>query len=210
MIAYFRRDGATTLNYSERAISIAGEHRLALYAAGARVLRGWALVEHGQADGLAELRQGLQAFAKTRVKFFAGCLLNALVESCARVDNLQTALAVSQEALESIAGGDDRFWHAEALRCRGDLFLAIERHNEGEGFLHRAISVAREQGARSLELRATTSLAKHWHAQGRQTDSYTVLQPVYSWFTEGFDTADLKAAKELLDKLKESRPPVRP
>jgi predicted ATPase len=200
--AYFRRDDKAVLKYSARAVSIGEEHRLALYAAGACVLRGWALVEQGEAErGFSDLRRGLDAFAATNVKMYAACLRNALAESYARVGNITAGLAASQEVLDAIMAGGEGFWKAEVLRTRGDLLIAAGRHDEAEPCLRRAITVAREQGARSLELRAATTLAKHWHAAGRDEEAYDLLEPTYGTFTEGFDTFDLKNAKALLDEL---------
>jgi predicted ATPase len=181
---------------------IADENRLTLYGAGARVLRGWAIVERGDAkDGLVELRRGLDAFTATNSKDFAGCLCSALAESYARTGNIEAGLAASQEALQTIAGGAERFWKAGALGVRGDLLLAAGCQEEGETCLHQAIEVAREQGARSLELRAAIRLARLWCNQGRRDEARDLLAPIYGWFTEGFDTLDLKQAKTLLEAL---------
>jgi tetratricopeptide (TPR) repeat protein len=118
---YFKRDGAAVLLCTARASPVADEHRLTLYGAGARVLRGWAIVERGDAEhGLVELRRGLDAFRATNSKDFAGCLHSALAESYARTGKIETGLVASQEALEAIAGGAERFWKAGALSVRGD------------------------------------------------------------------------------------------
>jgi class 3 adenylate cyclase/tetratricopeptide (TPR) repeat protein len=198
---YFKRDGAAVLRCTERAVPIANEHLLTLYGAGARVLRGWAIVERGDAEhGLVELRRGLDAFTATNSKIFAGCLRSALAESYARIGNIEAGLAASQEALEIIAGGAECFWRAAALCARGDLVLAAGHQEEGATYLQQAIEVAREQGARSLELRAAMRLAQFWNAQGLHINAHELLAPIYSWFTEGFDTHDLKHARALLDK----------
>jgi class 3 adenylate cyclase/tetratricopeptide (TPR) repeat protein len=199
---YFKRDGAAVLRYTERVMPIADEHRLTLYGAGARVLHGWALVERGDAEhGLAELRGGLDAFTATNVMMLAGCLRSALADSYARIGNIEAALAASEEALKAIAGGAERFWKAGALSVRGDVLLAADRQEEGENCLQQALEVAREQGARSLELRAATRLAKLWSEQGRHVNAHDLLAPIYGWFTEEFDTPDLKDARALLDKV---------
>jgi class 3 adenylate cyclase/predicted ATPase len=199
---YFRRDGAAILSYSERAVSIAKEHRLALHEAVARVLHGWATVEHGEVErGIAELRRGLGAFTAINLKFFVSCLRNTLVESYARAGDIEAGLTASQEALEAVTASGEGLWKPEVLRVRGDLLIAAERHGDGEACLHQAITVAREQGARALELRAATSLARLWRDQGRDIEAHELLAPVYCWFTEGIDTVDLKDAKALLAEL---------
>jgi predicted ATPase/class 3 adenylate cyclase len=204
---YFERDSTAVLHCTERAIPIADDHGLSLYGAGARVLRGWALVERGERRrGLVELHRGIDAFAAIDAKllagFFPGCLHSALAESHGRTGNVKAGLAASEEALKAMAGGAERFWKAGALSVRGDLLLAAGRQEEGEACLHQAIEVAREQGARSLELRAAIRLARLWSAQGRHVNAHDLLASIYGWFTEGFDTHDLKDARALLDELK--------
>jgi tetratricopeptide (TPR) repeat protein len=202
IVQYFRHDGAAVLQCSERLLPIADEQRLTFYGAAARVLRGWAIVERGDAEhGLVELRRGLDAFVATNSKMFACCLHSALAESYRHTGNMETGLAASQGALETIAGGAERFWKAAALNVRGDLLLAAGRQEEGVTCLQQAIEVAREQGARSLELRAATSLSRRWRYQGQHHKARDLLAPIYGWFTEGFDTPDLKDARALLDEL---------
>jgi predicted ATPase len=199
---YFKRDVAAVLLCTERTMPIADEHRLTLYGAGARVLRGWAMVERGDAEhGLVELRRGLDDFTATNSKDFAGCLRSALAESYARTGKIETGLVASQEALDAIAGGAERFWKAGALSVRGDLLLAAGRQEEGVVCLKQAIELAREQGARSLELRAAMRLVRLSSAQGRRDEARDLVASIYSWFTEGFDTDDLKDARALLDEL---------
>jgi tetratricopeptide (TPR) repeat protein len=145
---YFKRDVGAVLLCTERAMLIADEHRLTLYGAGARVLRGWAIVERGDAaHGLVELRRGLDDFTATNSKDFAGCLRSALAESYARTGKIETGLVASQEALEAIAGGAERFWKAGALSVRGDLLLAAGRQEEGVVCLKQAIELARARRA---------------------------------------------------------------
>jgi predicted ATPase len=134
--------------------------------------------------------------------FFAGGgLQSALAEGYARTGNIEAGLAASEEALEAMTGGAERFWKAGALSVRGDLLLAAGRQEEGVICQKQAIEVAREQGARSLELRAAMSLARLRCEQGRRHGARDLLAPIYGWFTEGFDTLDLMQAKTLLDEL---------
>ena len=107
---------------------------------------------------------------------------------------------------DGLALGDrtgSQYWAAELHRLRGELLLqaAAENHERAETCLHQALAVAREQQAKSLELRAATSLARLWRDQGRRTEARDLLAPVYGWFTEGFDTLDLQDAKALLMEL---------
>ncbi len=100
-------------------------------------------------------------------------------------------------------GSGMRYWEAEVHRLKGELLLASPdgRRSEAESCFHKAIEVARGQSARSLELRAATSLARLWRGQGKISEAREMLEPVYDWFTEGFDTVDLKEAKALIDGL---------
>jgi len=94
-----------------------------------------------------------------------------------------------------------RQWEAELLRFEGIALFGLNRIEEGQSALEAALHVAREQQAKGNELRAVTSLARLWADQGRRAPAHDLLAPVYGWFTEGFDTADLKQAKTLLDEL---------
>ena len=96
-------------------------------------------------------------------------------------------------------------WEAELHRLKGEslLPLSVEKHAEAEACFRQALDVAHRQEAKSLELRSAMSLARLWQQQGRQAEARALLAPVYGWFTEGFDTADLQEAKALLDELKE-------
>jgi predicted ATPase len=107
------------------------------------------------------------------------------------------------EAHTLVERTDDHWWEAEVLRLRGVLLLQVSMssQSEAETRLCRALDTARRQQARSLELRAATSLARVWRDQGKHIEARDVLLPVYGWFTEGLDTLDLKDAKTLLDEL---------
>ena len=98
-------------------------------------------------------------------------------------------------------------WPTLPHNLPGELLLAqsLDRHTEAETCFHHALEIARNQQAKSFELRTATSLARLWQSQGKRQEAYDLLAPVYHWFTEGFDTADLKDAKMLLDKLAEER-----
>jgi predicted ATPase len=109
------------------------------------------------------------------------------------------------EALATVAQSRVRWWEAELDRLRGELLLqhAVPQPGEAETCFQQALAVARRQQAKSLELRAAMSLARLWQQQGKRAEAHALLAPIYGWFTEGFDTADLQEAKALLDELKE-------
>jgi predicted ATPase len=121
-------------------------------------------------------------------------------------------LRVLAEALAAVQETGERMWEAELHRLKGELVLQTRRQSpEPEGGLahtaevevcfHQALAVARQQQARALELRAAMSLARLWQQQGKRAEAHQLLAEIYSWFTEGFDTADLQEAKALLDAL---------
>ena len=113
-------------------------------------------------------------------------------------DGAHAALAVAERVIST---NGERWWEAEIHRRRGLLLLSERRLPASQASFETSIRIARAQQAKSLELRAATSLARLWGEQGRRAEAHQLLAPVYSWFTEGFDTADLKEAKTLLDQL---------
>ena len=107
------------------------------------------------------------------------------------------------EALTHVHATEERFYEAEIHRLKGELLLAPSAENrvEAEACFHAALTMARHQQAKSLELRAAMSLSRWWQQQGKRAAAYELLAPIYGWFTEGFDTADLQEAKALLEEL---------
>jgi predicted ATPase len=124
-----------------------------------------------------------------------------LAEGLARHGDRAAALAALREGLETTNATGEHKWDAELHRIAGIVLLAENKLDEGQASLQGAIRIARDQHAKSLELRAVRDLARLWGEQGRRTEARDILTPVYGWFTEGFDTADLKDAKALLDEL---------
>jgi predicted ATPase len=111
------------------------------------------------------------------------------------------------EAIQAAETTNERFFEAELYRLRGTMLLTLGKKGEAEAALRQALTIAQQQQARWWELRAATSLAKHWHDEGKHVEAYSLLQPVYGWFVEGFDTTDLKDAKAVLDELTELSDP---
>jgi predicted ATPase len=125
-----------------------------------------------------------------------------LAEALSRQGEHAEALATVSEGLEDQQRSGQRRWEAELYRLEGISLVGLNRVEDAETALQEALRVARRQQAKSYELRAATSLARLWGEQGRRAKARELLAPVYGWFTEGFDTADLKAAKTLLDELR--------
>jgi predicted ATPase len=129
--------------------------------------------------------------------------LALLAEAYSIIGQPEAGLTVLAEALTCADTTGERLYEPELYRLKGALLLQQHSDNqaEAENYFHQAIAIAQKQQAKSLELRATTSLARLWHQQGKQAEARDLLAPIYGWFTEGFDTADLQEAKALLEAL---------
>jgi predicted ATPase len=129
-------------------------------------------------------------------------LLALLAEAHGRHGQPAAGLSVLDEALAALQNVDEFWWVADIHRLRGHLLRSLDAdHVAAEGCYKKAIDLAQRQSAKWIELRAATHLARLWHTQGKFQEARTLLGPVYGWFTEGFDTANLKDAKALLDGL---------
>jgi predicted ATPase len=170
------------------------------------ILQGWALTEQGQArEGMAHMRQGLAAFQATGAQWSLSYYLALLAEAHGKAGETAEGVRLLAEAWAAVESQDERYWEAELHRLQGDLRLrqvgSPVQTAEAEVCWQRSLAIARHQQARSLELRAAMSLARLWQQQGKRAAARELLAPVYGWFTEGFDTADLQEAKALLEAL---------
>jgi predicted ATPase len=131
-------------------------------------------------------------------------MLALLAEAYQRGGQIPAGLDVMAEALAGVERTDERWYEAELHRLQGELLLHLDTPDvpQAEACFHQALTLARRQQARSWELRAAVSLSCLWQQQGKRTAAYDLLAPVYDWFTEGFDTADLQEAHALLDELR--------
>ena len=127
--------------------------------------------------------------------------LASLANGLMRLGKLDEALAAIGEGLQRMKTHGERLWGSELHRVNGLVLLHQDNLEESQAAFQAALRVARRQDAKSYELRAATSLARLWGEQGRRTEARELLAPAYGWFIEGFDTADLKEAKTLLDEL---------
>ncbi len=153
--------------------------------------------------GIAEIRQGLAAELATGAKTWQPYLLGMLAEAFGEGGHSEEGLNALSDALVVIDNGEVRFYAAELYRLKAALLLkqATPDVSQAEGYFQQALDIARRQQAKSLQLRAATSLARLWQQQDKRTEARELLAPVYGWFTEGFDTADLQEAKALLTEL---------
>ena len=200
----FRREAMAVYEQSTAVISLAREQGFMSLSPWGQVLQGWARAMQGQRDaGMTEMRQGIAANLAMGAKTFQPYFLGLLAEANAQHGRPEEGLDALAEALSVMANAEAHFCAAELRRLKGVLSLhqAVPNQAQAETCFHDALDVARRQQAKSWELRAATSLAGLWQAQGKDQDAYDLLAPVYAWFTEGFDTADLKDAKTLLDEL---------
>ena len=154
-------------------------------------------------EGIARMQRALADFRATGSVTMMSWFLSLLAQSLGGFGHYDEALVAIDEALVVIEGTGERFYEAEAHRTKGELLLAKDASNavQADQWFRRAIEIARGQKARSWELRATTSLARLLRDTGHRDEARKLLSRIYNWFTEGFDTADLKDAKALLDQL---------
>jgi predicted ATPase len=208
----FRQDWQTSLEQVETGLILATEHSFPFVAAIGTPLQGWALAKQGDKEnGIVQLRQGIATCSTMGTEVFLSFFRALLAEAYGDVGNVDTGLAVLDEAFVGLEKNGERFWESDLYRLKGELLLkqTIPDEHHAEACIHHALTLARNQQAKSLELRAATSLAKLWQSQDKRQDAYDLLAPVYEWFTEGFDTVDLKDAKAFLDELSaEIRPPT--
>jgi predicted ATPase len=224
------RETDTAFAWAGQLIALCQAHGFVMWEVGGMIFRGSTLVRQGHVtEGLAQLQQGLAAYRATGAGIFVTYFLALVAEAYRANGQVHAALQTITEALARVEQTGERIWEAELHRLQGELVLQSGVQGlpcrgrwppaatpdapmtvEAEACFHRAIEIAHQQQARSLELRAALSLARLWQQQGRIAEAQALLAPIYHWFTEGFDTADLQEARALLDELTHySRPPTR-
>jgi predicted ATPase len=176
-------------------------------------MRGWALSGGGQGEeGITQIHQGLGAYQATGATANRPYYLSLLAKVSAKMGQFTEGLEALTEALATVAKSRARWWEAELHQLKGELLLPSAVKNqestvftpysaEVEACFQQALDIARRQQAKSLELRAVLSLSRLWQRQGKRAEAQQLLTPIYGWFTEGFDTADLQEAQALLEDL---------
>jgi DNA-binding NtrC family response regulator/predicted ATPase/class 3 adenylate cyclase len=220
----FRREVLLTQQYAETTMTVATDLGFPAWVGQGLILGGWALAVQGHgAAGIAQIHQGLSARQATGADLARSYWLALLAEVHGEVGQAEEGLSVLAEAFAEVRKTGERWWEAELYRLKGELLLQqalgketsrvgpttlspvpeAERplDTEAEAAFRQALDTARCQQAKSLELRAAVSLSRLWQCQGKRTEACALLAPVYAWFTEGFDTADLQEAKALLEEL---------
>jgi predicted ATPase len=204
MLHQCRRDPLAVLTCVDRSLAISAEQGFSFWQAGGTVLRGWALSECGSgAEGLAVLRQGLDAWLATESVTYQTYYLALLAEALTKQGQTEEGLKVLGEALALADRTGERFFQAELHRLQGLLLLsaAAEGPKRAEACFRQAIDVAGRQNAKSLELRTLLTLGRLYRQQGRSAEARLLLAESYGWFTQGLDTPDLREAKALLEQL---------
>ena len=204
LVHVLRRQPAAARRRAEAAMEMSAEQRNPFFLAYGTVLHGWAQTIQGQIeDGIAEIDRGIAAYRATGSQTWLPYFLALQVETYAQAKRLDDGLASLAEAFAIVDKTEERCWLAELNRIKGELLLVVSPDNraEAESCFSQALDIARRQQAKSWELRAAISLARCWRDQGKRVQARGLLAPIYSWFTEGFDTADVKEAKALLDEL---------
>jgi predicted ATPase/class 3 adenylate cyclase len=197
-----RRQHGAAQAASAELMSLAREQRFPLWEAAAMIIGGWAQAAAGNVEaGLAQLRSGLAGWRATGAEGWLPYYLGVAADTCWRAGRSDEALKLARDALAKAENTAARWFEAELHRLIGEFLIANSERNEGERCLRRALTVASEQNAKMWELRASTCLARLWLDQGKPAAARELLVPIYGWFTEGFDTPDLREAKALLDEL---------
>jgi predicted ATPase len=206
MLHQFRRERDAVHERAAAAIALCAEQGFAYYLAWGTTMQGWAQVTSSQDEaGLAQIRRGLAALRATGAALRLPYYLALLAEACGQTGRAAEGLTLLAEALAHAHNTGESWTEAELHRLKGELLLAQEgtkqRWLEAEECFHQALAVARRQQAKSWELRAATSLSRLWQQQGKRDTARRLLEPIYDWFTEGFDTTDLQEARALLEEL---------
>ena len=200
VVHYLRRDVAMALELGERLIALGNEHSLQFYQAVGGIMHGWALATRGRGEeGLPELRRAVSAYGATS-RIMIGLFTMMLAEAELGAGSPVEAVRQLDVAEHQMFTRGQPFWRAAVLHRKGEV-LAAQDATAAEPLLQASRELARGQQAKSLELRASTSLARLWREKGNRTEARDLLAPIYGWFTEGFDTPDLKEAKALLESL---------
>jgi predicted ATPase len=206
-LAAFDRNIERVIELNEQMLFHADEHGLPHYKTIGEIMRGWVRAMQGEAEqGSAEMLKGLAAFRNLETEQRRASYLVLMADALLRAGRVDEGSSALDEAVETINNTGEHFYEAELYRTKGELLMRQPGSQRGEdceseieACLRKAIEIARRQTAKAFELRAVMSLARLWREQGKRAEAHEMLAEVYGWFTEGFDTADLKDARALLE-----------
>jgi predicted ATPase len=195
-------DNAVLGEWADQLVAVTTEHGFPYYRALGIIYRGWAKVKQGDvAEGLSLLRSGSIASRATGAETWMPYHIALLASACEIAGKIEEGLTLLDEAFQTVEKTGARWLEAELYRHKGQLLLRQKHFDATENLYRKALSIAGRQEAKLWELRAAVNLARHVDHQGRRDEARDLLAPIYDWFTEGFDTLDLKEAKALLDEL---------
>jgi class 3 adenylate cyclase/predicted ATPase len=201
---YHRREVSAVQTQADALLTLAAAQGFPQHVAYGTYWRGWVLAMQGQGEaGLALLRQGLAAIVAMGNELSRPRCLLLLAEATGHVGHVEDGLRLLAEALMLLEASGQGDLLARAYRFKGELLMRqiVPDAAQAEACFHQALAMAHRQQAKSWELRAAMSLSRLWQQQGKRAEARDLLAPIYGWFTEGFDTADLQGAKALLDQL---------
>ncbi|MDE0682657.1 MAG: AAA family ATPase [Candidatus Poribacteria bacterium] len=206
----YRGEAEKVMTSATQMLQICQAHGFSAWEAAAMVLKGWAFVVlNCPEEGIAMIREGIDAWKETRGELLMPLFLALLAQAYQRAGQYSLALQTLDAALRVITRTGERTYAAELARQKGELCLILAQETgnnrptvaQAESYFQEALAIARQQNAKSWELRAAVSLSELWHTQNRGEDAYNLLKPIYTWFSEGLDTNDLVRAENLLQAL---------
>jgi len=199
-----RMEANTVQEQAETLLTISTENGFPVRAAFGSVFLGWTMGERGAVEaGIARIEEGIAAFQTTGGRLLRAWWLGVGAEAYGKAGQREEGLTVLAEALRAVDDTGEHFYEAELYRLKGEFLLQRfpANQHEAETCFQHAMTIAQSQGAKAWELHTAASLARLWQHQGKRQEARNLLAPAYTWFTEGFDTADLQDAKVLLDEL---------
>jgi predicted ATPase len=189
---------------SDRMIVLAEERGSIFWKAAGMLRRGWLLVLTGKtSDAVNMFTSVIPAYRSTGATIFSPAYLSHLARCYGELGQFNEARSYLGEAMTAVETTKEKWYEADVRRIAGEIALMSPERDtaKAEAHFERALAVARAQQAKSFELRAAMSMARLWRDQGKRDEARDLLAPIYGWFSEGFDTSDLKQAKALLDEL---------
>ena len=205
MVHRWRRENIDKRAHHQEQIDIAAQYDIKKWHPRIAVEGGWLLAEQGRyQEAIRSIKGGIELWVTKGITLYQAESLGVLAEAYLKAGLLDEGLDAISRAIALVEGSDERYWYAELLRLRGELLIEREPadvEGKAEACFTRALQVAGDQGAKLFELRAAVSLTRLLRNRRQLEDARQVLEPVYGWFTEGLDTADLTEARELLRNL---------
>jgi predicted ATPase len=205
VVHLLRGDVARALESAEKSFEMSQEQRFSLYAILSRISRGRAVGDLGRLEeARAEIAKGIDEARRSCVGFMLPMMDSWLADVHAKMGENERGISIVERTLANIGDVTGRSWEAELHRQRAQILLALDpsKVSEAESHLKKSIDVARGQNAKSLELRAVTTLAELWRTHGRPDEARAVLEPICRWFDEGAETADLRRARDVRSALR--------